>query len=108
MNVKVIEAMSYGVPVITTSKGAEGIGGKDKEHFMVAHTPEEFVYTIMYLVMNPDMRTSLGVAARAYISTHHLTDSVIEVFEHALYACHERFTNAQASVQHPSSISKRI
>jgi len=90
VNVKVIEAMSYGVPVVTTSKGVEGIGVKDGEHVIVADTPEEFAHNIISLVMNPEIRKSLGVAARKYISRHHLTDSVMEVFERALYACRER------------------
>jgi glycosyltransferase involved in cell wall biosynthesis len=97
VNVKVIEAMSYGVPVVTTPKGAEGIGGKDGEHFMVANTPEEFVYTIRDLVMNPDRRKTLGIAAREYISAHHSTDSVMEIFEQALHACRERVRDVRAS-----------
>lgn len=84
VNVKVLEAMSYGVPVVTTPKGAEGIGARDGEHFMVARDEEEFASAVEYLFMNPEAREAMGMKARKYISEHHGIDKVIGLFEEAL------------------------
>jgi glycosyltransferase involved in cell wall biosynthesis len=84
VNVKVLDAMSFGVPVITTPKGAEGIEGADGEHFMVARNEEEFASAVAYLFRNPEVRKSLGVKAREYISEYHGIDKTIGAFEEAL------------------------
>jgi len=42
VNVKVIEAMSYGLPVVTTSKGAEGLEVKDGEHLVICDSARDF------------------------------------------------------------------
>jgi glycosyltransferase involved in cell wall biosynthesis len=86
VNVKVLEAMSYGVPVITTPKGAEGIEARDGEHFMVAKNEEEFASAVEYLFMNPEARESMGMKARRYISENHGIDKVIGLFEKALFS----------------------
>jgi len=44
VNVKVLEAMSYGVPVITTSKGFEGIDAKDGKDLLISNSPNEIMY----------------------------------------------------------------
>ena len=85
VNVKVLEAMSYGVPVITTSKGAEGIEALHGEHFLIVNTPEEFTDTIKYLLDNKETRKMLGMNAREYISKYHEADKVIELLENILY-----------------------
>lgn len=86
VNVKILEAMSYGIPVITTPKGSEGIEARDREHFMVADSEEEFASAVGYLFGNPEARKSLGIKAREYISEHHGIDRVTGLFEEALFS----------------------
>lgn len=50
VRIKIIEGMSYGKPIISTSVGAEGIGAVAGEHLMIANTPEDFVKTIIELL----------------------------------------------------------
>ena len=84
VNVKILEAMSYGVPVVTTPKGAEGTGGRHGEHFIVARDEGEFASAIGYLLENAGARESLSAKGREYISEHHGIEKVIGVFEDAL------------------------
>ena len=84
VNVKIIEAMSYGLPVITTSKGAEGIEAVNGEHFVIANTPEEFLDRIQYLIENVGFRSSLGISGRNYVSEYHGIDKVTDLFGDAL------------------------
>jgi glycosyltransferase involved in cell wall biosynthesis len=84
VNVKILEAMSYGVPVVTTPKGAEGTGGSHGEHFMVARNAGEFASAIGYLFENTAAQESLSVKGREYISEHHEIEKVIGIFEDAI------------------------
>ncbi len=84
VNVKVIEAMAFGIPVVTTPKGAEGIEARDGEHLMIAGGKEEFASAIGYLLEDQQVRISMGDKAREFIAEHHGIDKVTEIFEKAL------------------------
>lgn len=84
VKVKVLEAMSYGIPVITTSKGAEGLQARNREHFLIADTPEEFVESISTLTNGKDLRSLMGMKGREYISRYHGVDSVMEMIERSM------------------------
>lgn len=60
IRVKIIEAMSAGKTVITTSIGAEGIHYTNGTHLLIADTPEEFASQIQRCVDNPDFCTQIG------------------------------------------------
>jgi glycosyltransferase involved in cell wall biosynthesis len=53
VRIKIIEGMSYGKPIISTSVGAEGIGAVEGEHLMIADSPEDFVRTIIEVLNDP-------------------------------------------------------
>lgn len=51
--IKILEAMSLGIPVVSTVKGAEGLDAIHGEHILIAGTAEEFTrYTIQLLTDN--------------------------------------------------------
>lgn len=57
MKVKVAEAMSYGLPVVTTDHGNIGYGLKDHENGFIANTADEFVEAIRdYYGMSEERR----------------------------------------------------
>jgi glycosyltransferase involved in cell wall biosynthesis len=84
VKVKIIDAMSYGVPVITTTKGAEGLEARHGEHFLIADSPKEFVENIRLLIENVELRRSLGIKAREYVLEHHDINRGIELLEEYL------------------------
>jgi GT2 family glycosyltransferase/tetratricopeptide (TPR) repeat protein len=49
LKAKVLEAMGAGVPVVTTTIGAEGIGASDNEHVMISDSPEGFAEKVAQL-----------------------------------------------------------
>ncbi|MCC7165049.1 MAG: glycosyltransferase [Anaerolineae bacterium] len=61
---KILEAMSLGVPVVATRKGAEGLGLTDKVHLLLADTPQEFATAVLALLQNADLCERLSHAAR--------------------------------------------
>ena len=71
IRIKIIEAMSLGKVVITTSIGLEGIDAVDKQHVLVADTAEDFVKAIDFCLTHPQQITAIGENAAAYVRTHH-------------------------------------
>lgn len=60
---KILEAMALGTPVVTTSKGAEGLGAEPGRHLLVADTPQEFAAVVVRLLTTPGLRDHLADAA---------------------------------------------
>ena len=67
---KVLEAMSSGAPVVTTSIGNRGVGAQHPYHLLVADTPHDFARAIETLLDSPQERTKLAQAGRAYVEQH--------------------------------------
>jgi polysaccharide biosynthesis protein PslH len=69
VQVKNLEAMAMGVPVVTTTVGAEGLEVNANQDLLVADTPEVFAKKVVDLIENPDFRQSVGSAGRKLVET---------------------------------------
>ncbi len=74
---KVLEAMSSGIPVVTTSIGAEGIELESGVNAFVADTPEAFVEAIRALYGDHELWERVRRRARETIE-HHYSDSAFQ------------------------------
>ncbi|HTM49219.1 MAG TPA: glycosyltransferase, partial [Bryobacteraceae bacterium] len=61
---KIIEAWAAGTPVVSTSKGAEGLNARDGEEILLADDPAAFVDAVSRLVESPDEALRIGLAGR--------------------------------------------
>lgn len=61
---KILEAMALHTPVISTSKGAEGLQAEHGRHLLVADSPKEFADAVVLLLR--DRRLAAELAANAY------------------------------------------
>jgi glycosyltransferase involved in cell wall biosynthesis len=61
---KIIHSMNYGLPSVTTTIGAEGLGLKNGEHAYIADLPEEFAKRIIELYNNGE--TWLRISQNSY------------------------------------------
>jgi len=68
---KIGEAMSYALPVVTTSVGAEGFGLVPGEHLLVADTPEEFATAVLRLMRDDALYRGIASAGRTFIETRY-------------------------------------
>lgn len=67
MRVKILEAMSAGMPIVTYPVNVEELPVRHGEHLMVADTEEQFIAYTLRLLQNADLRISLGQRARNLI-----------------------------------------
>ncbi|MFN3868383.1 MAG: glycosyltransferase [Hyphomicrobiaceae bacterium] len=68
---KIVTAMAYGVPVVTTDIGAEGMGLARGENVLIANTPRGFADAVLLAYNDPEVwhrlsRQSLDFVAREY------------------------------------------
>jgi glycosyltransferase involved in cell wall biosynthesis len=68
MKGKIGEALALGIPVVTTSIGAEGLGLVDGQNALVADDEVGIAERLVTLLGDPDLRRRIGSAGRARIS----------------------------------------
>ncbi len=64
MKGKVNEAMSFGLPVVTTSVGGQGLNAISGKHLLIADKPLEFAEAVINLLENPSCRAEMGLAGQ--------------------------------------------
>ena len=84
---KVVEAMAYDTPVISTTVGAEGLQVRPGEHYIRADTADEFVAALLDLAERlraPDVETHAMLdAGRAAAERHfwpNVVDDLVELY----------------------------
>ncbi|HMT35340.1 MAG TPA: glycosyltransferase family 4 protein [Chitinophagaceae bacterium] len=70
IRVKILEAMSLGKTIITTTIGAEGIGGTHKKNILICDTVDEFVETIQFCFHEREQAKKIGLQAKAFVNTY--------------------------------------
>jgi glycosyltransferase involved in cell wall biosynthesis len=65
--IKILEAMALKIPVVATSKGAEGLNANDGEQFLLANSPVEFAECVIKLLSNKDLRLKLAEKANLLV-----------------------------------------
>lgn len=76
MKGKIGEAMAHGIPVVTTSIGAQGMGVKHRQHILIADSAEGFAEAVVELMSNPSLYASLRENAARHIADHFTPDRV--------------------------------
>jgi len=61
---KILEAWAAGLPVVSTTLGAEGLAARDGENLLLADGGPAFAEAVSRLLACPDLRESLGAAGR--------------------------------------------
>jgi len=79
-----IDAMSLGLPVVTTPIGAEGLSIRHRENIMVARNDEEFGQCVVELINDSALNNRLSRQAVEYIQEHHNPDKEAVRFRNIL------------------------
>ena len=72
--VKNLEAMAMGVPVVTSSLGAMGLEARVGENLLIGDTPKSFAKHIIDLIESPDYRRAVGTAGRRLVENKYSWD----------------------------------
>ncbi|WP_261559076.1 glycosyltransferase [Frankia tisae] len=67
VNIKAIEAMATGVPVVSTPTGSRGLGWTPGVDLLVADEPSAFAAAACELLDNPGRAAEIGLAGRAFV-----------------------------------------
>lgn len=74
--IKIIEAFARGVPVVSTSVGAAGLGADNGKHILLADDPAAFADACVMLLRNPETASRLAQNAAEFYEHHFGQDMV--------------------------------
>lgn len=76
VRIKILEALSIGVPIISSEKGKEGINLIPKKHFLTANITEEFVLQMKFIDDNTELKEKLGQEGQKFIKEEYSIEIV--------------------------------
>lgn len=71
MRVKILDAWSWGLPIVSTPIGAEGIECRDGEHLLIAAEAEAFAGAVVRLLNDAPLNRRLRAAGRRWAEAHY-------------------------------------
>lgn len=71
MRVKILDAWGWGVPVVSTTLGAEGIAVRDGENALLADSAAAFAEAVVRLLREPALRDRLRQNGRRHLIAHY-------------------------------------
>jgi glycosyltransferase involved in cell wall biosynthesis len=67
MRVKIVNAWCWGLPIVSTTIGAEGIAIRDGENILIADTPGAFAQAVVQVLRSLDLQRRLRAKGRAWV-----------------------------------------
>lgn len=87
MRVKIVDAWRWGLPVISTTIGAEGISYRDGENILIADTAEDFARAVVRALSDDELNRRLRLNGRKWVEERYDWRAVYpawgEVYEQA-------------------------
>jgi len=81
VKVKVVEALSYGLPVVCTPKGVDGLINKRENGCLVAETADEFAEHVKRLIEDESLYRQLCTSAIAFFGKYYSRDTVYRLLD---------------------------
>ena len=67
MRVKIVDAWCWGLPIVSTTIGAEGIKTRNGENILIADSPADFASAIVRLLREPLLQARLRTSGRSWV-----------------------------------------
>lgn len=90
---KVVEALAYGLPVVTTPTGAEGIPDCD-DVLLIGESAQALADSIVALCCDSNLWTNTRQAVATYAKSHFSVDEALAILEQDFGQCTEKSTVA--------------
>jgi glycosyltransferase involved in cell wall biosynthesis len=84
--VKILEALAWGLPVVSTSTGCAGLEVADCRELLVRDDPNEFAEAILRLGSDPELYDSLRLNGRALVEQRYSWRTILEPLDAELAA----------------------
>lgn len=88
VRVKILSALGMGLPVVSTSVGAEGLEVTDGKHVLIADTPEEFAEATARILEDDVLARSLGENGRRLVCEKYswevVGERLLHLYRHVL------------------------
>jgi glycosyltransferase involved in cell wall biosynthesis len=84
VRMKLLETMSAGMPTVTTTDGAAGLGVADGREVLIADDPASFAESTARLLADADLRAHLRRGAHAFLEAEHSASVVRAALERSL------------------------
>jgi glycosyltransferase involved in cell wall biosynthesis len=84
MRVKIVDGWRWGLPIVSTTIGAEGINYRDGENILIADSPEDFSKAIIRVLSEPDLAQRLRQNGRSWVEQHYDWQKVYSAWD-AIY-----------------------
>jgi glycosyltransferase involved in cell wall biosynthesis len=81
MKIKILEAMGYGVPIVTTSEGVEGIPALDGVHVGLCEDDAGLIDRTVELLRDPARQNDRRRAARSLLESHCAPAATVDAIE---------------------------
>jgi glycosyltransferase involved in cell wall biosynthesis len=94
---KIVEAMAHGIPVVTTSVGAEGLGIETGRHALVADDPDAFAAGVSRVLRDDPLWQRLSSAGLALVRDSFSLDAFRSQVDDAISQADERRARGPAS-----------
>ena len=82
MKIKVLESLAFGIPVVTTSEGAEGLPAEDMVHMGLCEDNAGLVARTVRILRDPELQEELRTNGRQLLESHCGEDKTVTEIEH--------------------------
>lgn len=73
---KILEAGACGIPLVSTTLGAEGLPAIDGQHLLIADSASDFASAIIRLLRDRQLASTLAANCRALVEQHYSIDTL--------------------------------
>ena len=84
---KILKSLALGTPVVSTSKGAEGLELVQGKEIMIADTPEEMAAVILKLLKDPSLHKNLSINGKKAVANKYDWVKTGDQFEEFIKQC---------------------
>jgi glycosyltransferase involved in cell wall biosynthesis len=81
---KILESMAWGLPVVSTVRGAEGLDVLDEEHLLLHDDPQSFAEAIVHLLSDEPTWQHLRSESAALVRERYSWEHVFAPLDEAL------------------------
>lgn len=79
--IKIFEAMAMGIPVVSSTIGAEGLPVHDGKNIFIADDPETFAEHVVSLFNKPEVAASMGLAGKQMVTEKFSWQTAVRQFD---------------------------